>query len=236
MAAAIRRPAIVLPAIILLGLGAGAGVLALRHAGATPSGDVVRVHLDGQVARLTLAHGAIRLLGTPAPAIEANDRVVVTGTRDAATLMVDFRAGNPIPAGGLAFHGALASGDRLVLGSGSFDDVRHAVTGPDRGRFVLRRGSSRSVIEYAGVAGVADRTIALDRTLALEHSTEAIHRTLHQVTGGRIMLGSRGAGSATFAKPSGSLFLDVHSPLVVGALTADGAVLIGAHSPLTIGA
>jgi len=87
--------------------------------------DSVRLQLNEDRTKLQIYVNDLLFHETDA-ALAASETIVVTGSDDDDTLIVDFSNGNPIPAGGIQFDGGgQVNGDRLVLQNGAVDSVTH---------------------------------------------------------------------------------------------------------------
>ncbi len=87
------------------------------------------------------------------------DPLVINGTPGNDTFTIDFSGGNPVPSGGLTFHGGVGStdNDALRVTGGSFATVTHTLTttGPENsGNIVYETGSFTAAIRYDGLEPV----------------------------------------------------------------------------------
>ena len=172
----------------------GAGLLAYAvssgsHITVTLVGDFVEIEIDGVVVerRAFALTTGITILGAD-------------GSDD--TLVVDFSNGNPIPGGGLTFHGGSGGNDSLTLTGDSFGSVTHNFSSASDGSVVL----DGSTIIYTGLEPIFDNLPAIDRLFDFTGADETI--TLSDDANpddGASFIDSTLGESVTFANPSNSL-------------------------------
>ena len=170
--------------------------------------------------------------------------IVVNALAGNDTLTVDFSGGNPIPQGGLSFHGGNPTsgppGDALVLDtgtwSGSFHTITHTFLNESDGGISLdldgSDGDPASTISYTGLEPVGDNLDAAHRVFTFNVGAETI--TLQDIVdaGGNQMQIDSSVGGETvqFANPSGSLTINAGSGndvvVVASVDSAYGASLI----------
>jgi VCBS repeat-containing protein len=139
--------------------------------------DSVRLQLNGDRTKLQIFVNDQLFHETDA-ALAADETIVVTGSDDDDTLIVDFSNGNPIPTGGIHFAGGgQISGDRLVLQNGVVDSVTHTFANAD----------SMVVISESETADFAGTTITYNQLeLTLDDRLIASERTFGSNIGGEI--------------------------------------------------
>ncbi|MFO0878228.1 MAG: autotransporter-associated beta strand repeat-containing protein [Gemmataceae bacterium] len=175
-----------------------------------PSGGTTTV--DVASGQLRVRQHGITLFQAPAPAVGA---LAVHGSdADDNTLALDFSTGNPVPAGGITFHGGTGGNDALVLlrgaSTGLFDTITHTFTSPTSGSAALDpdgpNGAAASWISYSGVEGASDSLDALHRALQFAGGDESI--TLADASGASMTVRSTAGTPLTFANPASHLTLD----------------------------
>lgn len=186
----------------------------------TRSGTQLLVTVDGVTALNTSANGL--------------NSLTINGQTGNDTLTVDFSDGNPIPAGGLEFHGgdpmSGSPGDTLVLergtSSGMFDTITHTLVNASDGSVRLDAdgpGSMpASVITYTGLEPIGDNLDTADRIFSFTGGAETI--TLADVGGadGNTQLASTLGESITFGNPTRSLRIETTSGTGADAIYAQG--------------
>jgi hypothetical protein len=109
------------------------------------NGDNVEVLIDGHLSQSV----AYSNLG----------KIVVTGSGDADSLVVDLSGGNPCPAQGIQFAAA-GGNDSLQATGGTATSVTHTLTGPFDGTLKI----DSSTITYTGTESLSDLINAANRT------------------------------------------------------------------------
>jgi Ca2+-binding RTX toxin-like protein len=135
--------------------------------------------------------------------------LVIAGTADDDTLIVDFSGGNPIPAGGLTFNGAgqgTSAGDQLVLTGGTATTVTHTFATADAGSIKV---DSRT-IQYTGLEPISDNLAAVNRVFSFGNSNDDITLADDGTPGNGISRLSSAGSSETvdFLDPTGSLTIN----------------------------
>jgi hypothetical protein len=131
-------------------------------------------------------------------------------------LAIDFSGGNPIPAGGLEFHGGDPAsglpGGTLVLdrgtSSGLFSTITHTLVNASDGSILLDPdggGASASGITYTGLEPIIDGLDAAHRVFSFTGGSETI--VLSDAVGpdGLSLIDSTLSESVAFASPTASL-------------------------------
>jgi len=87
--------------------------------------------------------------------------LMINGSDDDDTLIVDFSNGSPVPSGGISFAGMgeTTGGDTLVLQGGASDIVQHDFTNSSDGSVTV----DGSVISYSGLEPISDNLTVTDR-------------------------------------------------------------------------
>lgn len=98
--------------------------------------------------------------------------LTVNGSNDDDTLTIDFSQGNPIPAGGLLFHGEDngSLGDTLKLTSGSFTSVSYEYFSSSDGAIEL----DGSTILYTGLEPIIDSVVSANLIVIGTNASNAI--------------------------------------------------------------
>lgn len=127
----------------------------------------------------------------------------VNGSAGDDTLTVDFGSGDPIPAGGLVYHGGAQqtrTGDQLVIQGGSFETSRYEVDNATDGSIEL----DGTRIVYTGLEPIVDNSSVSDRVFGLSTSDD-FDASLTSDAEGNLTLAGSTFESITFLVPSNSL-------------------------------
>jgi Ca2+-binding RTX toxin-like protein/cyclophilin family peptidyl-prolyl cis-trans isomerase len=117
---------------------------------------LLEVSINGRVAQLAT--------------LSSVQTLIINGSNDADTLTVDFANGNPIPSGGLQFHGGNQpnfTNDRLVLQSASSNSLSYRLTGSNAGSLAA---NGTTVITFSGVESIRDELTASAREVRYAES------------------------------------------------------------------
>ncbi|MCO6458613.1 MAG: choice-of-anchor D domain-containing protein, partial [Pirellulaceae bacterium] len=132
--------------------------------------------------------------------------VVVNGEGGDDTLSVSYSGGNPIPAGGLQYHGGAngGGGDELALTGGSATTITHTLANASDGSVNI----DGSTIMYTGLEPVTDNMSAVNRVFTFTGGTESISVTDGIAADGMTMIDSTLGESVYFANPTASLTIN----------------------------
>ena len=140
-------------------------------------------------------------------------------------LTVDIQDGNPIPSGGLTFHGGTGSNDSLRLAGGATTTVTHTFTNANDGSVTLA-GPIAGTISYTGLEPITDNLNATNRVFTFNGGAETI--ALSDAGGDQLLIDSDLAESVTFASPSGTLTINAGTGDDTINIAALGTTLISA--------
>lgn len=110
---------------------------------------LLEVSINGRVAQLAT--------------LSSVQALIINGSNDADSLTVDFANGNPIPTGGLQFHGGNqpnAASDRMILQSASSNSLTYTLTGSNEGSLAA---NGTTVITFSGIESLRDELTATSR-------------------------------------------------------------------------
>ncbi len=204
------------------------GTLAIADIDPTDTPNEMTVTISGQ--DLVISDASERFLAAPEGGTLSSDGRTITIPSNLVTeslivglaggvLALDFSGGNPIPAGGLAFHGEYPAsglpGGTLVLdrgtSSGLFSTITHTFVNASDGSILLDPdggGTSASGITYTGLEPISDSLDAAHRVFSFTGGSETI--VLSDAIGpdGTSLIDSTLGESVTFANPTASLIVD----------------------------
>ncbi|QDU28464.1 Pentaxin family protein [Anatilimnocola aggregata] len=139
---------------------------------------------------------------------------------DLQTLTIDFATGNPIPQGGVFFHGGEtgATESQITLENGSFGVVRHDFTSGATGEVLfdasLQVGLSSSLLRYEGVQGeIVDHLATQRREFLWSNAADEIqftddHLSLDAHSQTASVAASRTFVTTVFRNPTQSLVVE----------------------------
>ena len=186
--------------------------------------DSVRVVLNGANVEIRSVPGDV-LLDSRTFASLSGGLAIQGADGEDDMLTVDIQDGNPIPSGGLTFHGGTGSNDSLRLMGGATTTVTHTFTNANDGSVTLA-GAFTGTISYTGIEPITDNLNATNRVFTFNGGAETI--SLSDAGGDQLLIDSDAAESVSFASPSGTL--------TINAGTGDDTILVAAlGSTLTSG-
>src|SRR3989441_290641 len=126
--------------------------------------------------------------------------LTINGSTDDDTLIVDLGGGNPIPAGGIAYHGGgPGDHDALILENGSPETIAYTFIDASSGTVAV----DGAVITYTGLEPITDRIRTANRTFTFGPGADIITVTLGTAQSTIASAGS--SETVTFANPTTSL-------------------------------
>jgi len=126
--------------------------------------------------------------------------LTINGSTDDDTLIVDLGGGNPIPAGGIAYHGGgPGDHDALILENGSPETIAYTFIDASSGTVAV----DGAVISYTGLEPITDRIRTANRTFTFGPGADIITVTLGTAQSTIASAGS--SETVTFANPTTSL-------------------------------
>ncbi|MCI0332736.1 MAG: hypothetical protein L0228_05895, partial [Planctomycetes bacterium] len=173
-------------------------------------------------ANLVATLGAATLLDAQFSLINS---ITIHGEGGNDQLTVDLSGGNPIPAGGIQFHGGTQTGipgDSLTVTGGTTTSVTHTFVSASDGSVTLAGGLA-GTITYTGLEPVIDTIIAGNRSFVFTGGAETI--TLSDAAGANMTIDSTLGESVTFANPTVSLTIDAGTgsdTVTIASVDADG--------------
>ena len=183
-------------------------------------GDATLSLVDGH---LQVSHGGATLFDQP---FEDVSQLTIVGSDQDDRLLVDFAAGNPLPAGGLTFDGAgqtTADGDALEIIGGSFSSMTSRHDNGHDGAITLTTAGVERTITYRNLEPLVNTGTVADLEFTLSGVND--NAVLEDLGGGLLRLRSTDAvptfESTTFAAPTNSLTIhggDGNDFITIGAL------------------
>lgn len=136
-------------------------------------------------------------------------QLIINGSDDNDTLIVDTTGGNPLPSGGLAFNAAgqtTVSGDSLQLTSGTATTVKHTYTSTTDGKIELDAVS----VTFTGLESALDNYSATNRVFNFGAGNNVITVGDDGVASNSLskISATVTAPTVTFRGPTGSFTLD----------------------------
>src|SRR3989441_745727 len=132
--------------------------------------------------------------------------LTINGSTDDDTLIVDLGGGNPIPAGGIAYHGGgPGDHDALILENGSPETIAYTFIDASSGTVAV----DGAVISYTGLEPITDRIRTANRTFTFGPGADIITVTLGTAQSTIASAGS--SETVTFANPTTSLTIAARS-------------------------
>src|SRR5439155_1031631 len=125
--------------------------------------------------------------------------LTINGSTDDDTLIVNLGGGNPIPAGGIAYHGGgPGDHDALILENGSPETIAYTFIDASSGTVAV----DGAVISYTGLEPITDRIRTANRTFTFGPGADIITVTLGTAQSTIASAGS--SETVTFANPTTS--------------------------------
>ncbi|MEZ6132264.1 MAG: hypothetical protein R3C59_26685 [Planctomycetaceae bacterium] len=147
---------------------------------------------------------------------------------DDDVLTVDFVGGDPVPSGGLFFHGGNQGiiGDSVVLTNGTAATIEHTFQNANDGSVSI----DGSLITYTGLEPVVDNLNAADRIFTFTGGAETIDLSDDAIPGdGFSLIDSTLGESVAFLNPTGSLTINAGTGSdVINLVSIDTATTIPA--------
>ncbi len=138
----------------------------------------------------------------------ALDGLTIVGSADDDELTLDYTAGDPLPAGGVAFlAGGQTTADRLRLVGPNIDTVAHRYDGATIGGVTI----DGSTLEYADLESVVDLLTAQHRNFAFTATGNDVLLADDGANPGRSLLTSNHGPATSFVAPQQTMRLEAGS-------------------------
>ena len=156
---------------------------------------LLEVSINGKVAQLATSNSVQTL--------------IINGSDDADTLIVDYSNGSPIPAGGIQFNGGNqpnAGHDVLIFKGGSANSVLHTITNATDGTVTV---NGATVLAYTGTESIVDELTVVDRGFQFPATNDVVTLSDNETAGdGKSKIEYGTAKDIVFANPTTSLTIN----------------------------
>lgn len=159
------------------------------------SNGLLEVSINGKVAQLATGNSVQTL--------------IINGSDDADTLIVDFSSGSPIPAGGIQFNGGNqpnAGHDVLTVKGRSANSVLHTITNATDGTVTV---DGATMLAYTGTESVVDELTVVDRGFQFSTTNDVATLSDNQTAGdGKSKIEYGTTKDFVFTNPTSSLTIN----------------------------
>ncbi len=156
---------------------------------------LLEVSINGKVAQLATGNSVQTL--------------IINGSDDADTLIIDFTNGSPVPAGGIQFNGGNqpnAGHDVLMLKGTSAASLLHTITNSTDGTVTI---NGATILAYAGIESIDDQLMVADRGFQFLASNDVVTLSDNATAGDGKSKLTYGTGlDVVFANPTTSLTIN----------------------------
>ncbi|TXT35173.1 MAG: cyclophilin type peptidyl-prolyl cis-trans isomerase, partial [Planctomycetota bacterium] len=156
---------------------------------------LLEVSINGKVAQLATGNSVQTL--------------IINGSDDADTLIVDFSNGSPIPTGGIQFNGGNqpnAGHDLLTIKGSSANSVLHTITNATDGTVTV---NGATILAYTGTESIVDELIVADRGFQFSTTNDVVTLSDNETAGdGKSKIEYGTTKHIVFANPTTSLTIN----------------------------